>query len=714
MILLKRMMIACLCLMAVWGCLGCARADESWTLPEDVWQVIPCGEDALAVTNNAVYLLNTTEEGHALLIMVEGAEQELPFYLFAGQDKAVYALLRRDASWVLCRGTVQDYTLALTVVGEMPLPWEQPGIMELMACEEGVVALYEGDVFCWNPETGQTMAWNGWGDQPLMAGGGMLLTCREQEGRSEIEIYQVHLATHALSHMVTTEWTQDLAISPDGRTVAWLHQTAVTAWQEGEEESKGYLGIASLAKDHPCAVTDGQRFYLADGQRVLSVQTIPGFDTSDMGLVVGHTGIDLMLDRVREAHGDLNVFDRQLPFGTDPASIAQAIRTGDQSVDIYLVRTSYRGYRAMLEKGFCADLSESETLMRQVLAMPPSVSDAVMSKGRLLAIPYAAVFAEGTLGCSQQALEAMGLTIEDMPSSVDGLLDALLVWLDEGRMDQVWVSESHEDTSLLYGLTVNGYVLCAGRGQAYIDLRDPAFRALMKKYDQVVKLLESREEPDVNAPVLFSMRGLDRFLGISPFGEFALPWSTNRTANWQMLRYSALPGQEQMIGVALDVAVVNPLSKRKEEAIAFLELMLEELPAQDALCFWPDQAVPVEKPTYLKDTAVLRKEIGTYEAMLERDDLTTDERVSAENVLADLQGSLAQSEGKRWLVSEEAIKTYRAVQEELAVMTNDMMSLIYDAGELSIRERYMEGQATVDQFVDAMGNLSWSIMQENQ
>ena len=711
---MKRGLVICLCLLAVWCFLPAALADESWALPDDVYDMISYGEDALAVLRKAVYHLSLTGESEPITFALDGKEQSTPPYLFAGGE-GVYALILRDASWLLCRGDLEGSLLALTTVGEMPLPSEWSGPMRLLACEEGIVARCGEDIFCWNPNTGDTVEWIGWGDQPLMASGGMLLTWRVPEERAEVEVYQVRLANRSLDHMVTAEWTQDIATSPDGRTIAWLHQTAVTAWQEGEADSMGYLGITSFAEAHPCAVTDGQRFYLADGRQVLSTQTVAGFDTSGKGLVVGHTGIDLMLSRVREAHGDLNVIDRELPFGTNPATIAQAIRTGDQSVDIYLVRTSSRGYRAMLEKGFCADLSGSEALMRQVMDMPTAIADALTSKGRLLAIPYAAVFSNGTLGCSQQALEAIGLKLEDMPSSIDGLLDALIVWLEEGRLDQVWVSETHEDESLFYGMTVNGYVLGAGKGQAYVDLKDPAFRALMEKYDRVAKLLESREEPDINAPVLFSLRGLDKFFGFSAFGgELVLPWSTNRTANWEMLRYSALPDQEQLIGVALDVAVVNPLSKRKEEAMAFLELMLEELPAQDALCFWPERAVPVEKPSYLNDTALTRREIKEYEAILERDDLTTDERVDAENVLADLRGYLAEWEDRRWVVSEAAIEVYRSVQDDLAVMTNDMIPLIYDAGGLNIRERYVQGQVSVDQLVDTLGNLSWSIMLENQ
>lgn len=699
--------------MAVWRCLSIAQADESWTLPDDVYDIIPYGEEALAVSRNAVYRLNPAEESEPILFTLDGKEQSKPPYLFAGRD-TLYALVLKDTSWLLYRGDLEENLVELTLVGEMPLPQERSGPMTLMACEEGIVAQCGEDIFCWNPDTGETVAWIGWGDQPLMASGGMLLTWRVLEEKLEVEVYQVRLATRSLDHIVTAEWTQDIATSPDGRTVAWLHHTAVTAWQEGEADSMGYLGVTSLAEAHPCAVTDGQRFYLADGQRVLSTQTVPGFDVSDRGLVVGHTGLDLMLNRVREAHGDLNVIDRELPSKTDPATIAQAVRTGDQSVDIYLVRTSSKGYRAMLEKGFCADLSGSEALMRQVQDMPTAIAEALMSEGKLLAIPYAAVFADGTLGCSQQALVAMGLTMADVPTSIDGLLDALLLWQQEGRLDQVWVSEWHEDASVLYGLTVNGYVLGAGGGQAYIDLRDPAFRALMEKYDRVAEMLASREAPDINAPVLLSQRGLDKFLGTSIFGEIVLPWSTNRTANWEMLRYSALPDQEPLIGLALDVAVVNPLSKRKEEAVAFLELMLEELPAQDALYLWPERAEPVEKPSYLNDTALARREIREYEAILARDDLTTDERVEAENNLADWQGYLAEWEDRRWLVSEEAIATYRAAQENLVVKTNDMMSLIYEAGGLNIGERYREGQATVDQLIDTLGNLSWSIMQENQ
>lgn len=442
---------------------------------------------------------------------------------------------------------------------------------------------------------------------------------------------------------------------------------------------------------------------------------MPGSDTGNAGLVVGHTGVDLMLKRVLESHGDINVIDRTLPVGTDPASIAQAILTGDQSVDIYLIRTSYRGYRAMLEKGYCADLSENEALMERVRAMPSVIAGAVMAEDRLLAVPYAVVFSEGTLGCSPEALETMGLTIEDVPSTVEELLEALSLWLEEGRMDEVWVSETHEDASLLYGLAVNSYVLCEGKGQAYIDLGAPVFRELMNKYDRVAKLLESRTEPDINAPVLFSSRGLDRFLGISILGgDLALPWLSRRVLDWEMIRLSALPGQERLIGAALDVAVVNPLSKRKEEAVAFLEMMMEELPAQTALCFWPNQAEPAENPDYLSHVAAISGIIREYEEILGRGDLTADELVAAENMMADLRADLAKADKKRWLVSKETIDAYRAVQGDLAVTANDMMDLIFDAGGLSAMNRYLDGQATVDQLVDTLGNLSRSIMQEQQ
>ena len=711
---MKRLFSIGVCLLAVCVCLSCAMADESWELPDIVWKIIPFGEDALAVLNGGeVYFLGVGMEPEHLTVTLDGEERRGMVDLFAGQD-GLYALFYRTGEWLLCEAVPGEQSLSLTALDVVPLPWEELGLLTAAACEEGIAVLKDGDLFCWNPETGNTIEWRDWGNRPLVAGGGMLLTLRETTETSTMAVQRVNLASHSVSNVTTAPWMQDIAMSPDGRTVAWRHNTVIDAWQEGEEESKGYLGTVSIAEAHASAVTNGQRFYLAEERRVLSVQTMPGFVLENAGLVIGHSGINLMVNRIRSNHGDLDIIDHQITSGLNPADVAQAIRSGDQSVDIYLLRTGTRGYRALLEKGFCMDLSGDEELVGQISAMPASFAEAVMADGRLLAVPYGVLFSWGTMGCSAQALEAMNLTMEDMSTSIDSLLDALSVWLAEGRMDEVWLCDTHEDASWLYSMARNYYVLCAGGEQAYIDLGTPAFRALLTKCDQVARLLQARGEPDVNAPALLTHRDLSKFLGTSSFGEVQMPWQTVDPSDWQMLRISALPGQEPVIDVVLEVAVVNPLSPKREEAIAFLQLMLKETPEKEALHLWPGRAKAMANITALKDIKILSKEIGEYEELLARDDLTTDQRESAERDLASLQTIMADYERRRWLVTEEAVEAYRAVQDALIVQTGDMMDLIFDAGGRTIENRYFDDQATIEQVIETYVNLSRSIMLENQ
>lgn len=91
-----------------------------------------------------------------------------------------------------------------------------------------------------------------------------------------------------------------------------------------------------------------------------------------------------------------------------PAAIAQSIRMLDSSVDIYFTRTNFTGYQAMLEKGFCADLSGEAELSRQVNDMADCIKDAVTVDGKICAVPYGVIFGSfSTLGCSQAAFDTL-------------------------------------------------------------------------------------------------------------------------------------------------------------------------------------------------------------------------------------------------------------------------------------------------------------------
>ena len=194
----------------------------------------------------------------------------------------------------------------------------------------------------------------------------------------------------------------------------------------------------------------------------------------------------------RLTHPEVSVITKRLESEEkDPAAIAQSIRMRDSSVDIYFIRTNYTGYQAMLEKGFCADLSGEAELVRQVQDMTNGFADAVTVDGKLRAVPYAVIFSSfSTLGCSQAAFDALGVSISELPSSTDELLDCILSWIEAGMLDDFWLHDLHQDRSLLYGLTMYGYMNHASQADGTVDLSDPAFTALMMKLDRVVRAMK--------------------------------------------------------------------------------------------------------------------------------------------------------------------------------------------------------------------------------
>lgn len=697
-----------------------AYADEVWQLPERICDLVPFEDHVIAVLGDGtVYLCDERKEApDTMTVLIDGQELKGMPYLFTGQGNRLYAIIRRDGGYYLCNVAVENAALVLTVQHTIPFALEEPGLLTVMSYDEGVVILAEDNLSCWNPDSQSTATWQGWGHQPLLAGGGKLLTW--QENASLTELQEVRIASHSMSKSgVLDVWTSDLAVSPDGTILAWYKDAIVTARQNDTEDMAGYLGYATPMEKHPCAVTNSGQFFLADGTRLMAVQLSASFSEDQEAIVIGDVGMeDAVITRFREQHPEVQVITRTLDFRYSPADIVQAIRSGDQSVDIYLVRTNDLGYRAMLEKGFCADLSGDAELMRQVADMPEQIASALMSDGKLLAIPYSAVFSGIPLGCSQRALDAMGLSMDDVPTNLDELLDALILWLEDGRMDQIWLSDSHSDERSLYGIVVNSYNCLRRNDSGYVDLSEPGFRDIMLKYDRVEKLLQTRERPDDDAPALLSQKGLSYFLSLQLWNYAPLgmgdPISLNEAAQWQMLELSLYPDEEAFISLSLDVAVVNPLSPNREEAIAILGYMLSELPPQDAIYFWPERAVPVETENYIRLMESCNTRIAKLNQRLESNELSLSERELLENELADELQIAAMLEEDRWLVTEEAIELYRAVKERLTVTSSDMMSVIWTEGGLSIESRYFDGQATIEQLIETFANLSRSVIMENQ
>ena len=355
----------------------------------------------------------------------------------------------------------------------------------------------------------------------------------------------------------------------------------------------------------------------------------------------------------------------------------------------------------MLEKGYCADLSGEAELSRQVNDMADCIKDAVTVDGKICAVPYGMIFGSfSTLGCSQAAFDTLGISISELRSSTDELLDCILSWIEAGMLDDLWLHDLHQDRSILYGLTLNNYISHARQDDGMVDLASSDFTALMMKLDQIIQWINTRDQPDDDALALFSQKSLGYFL-TSPEDD-----------DWKMLRLTPYPMMTPSFDVCLNVAVVNPLSRHYEEAVSFLECVLQDMEPEAAMLLWPSRAQPVENPGYAQEWEYCHQEVLRLQAALETGEGSPQQKQALTDALEDAQAAMELVEASRWRISERTVSSYLVAVPALVVQKDSILNLVYDAGGLAIEQRYGAQQATMEELLLAFAHLSESIAKE--
>ncbi len=80
--------------------------------------------------------------------------------------------------------------------------------------------------------------------------------------------------------------------------------------------------------------------------------------------------------------------------------------------------------------------------------------------------------------------------------------------------------------------------------------------------------------------------------------------------------------------------------------------------------------------------------------------------------LEEAQAALDQMEAKRWHIFSRAVLSYQAAVPSLTVSQGSVLGLVYDAGGLTVEQRYAAQQATMAGLLDAFARLSESIARE--
>lgn len=342
----------------------------------------------------------------------------------------------------------------------------------------------------------------------------------------------------------------------------------------------------------------------------------------------------------------------------DNTAIAQAFVNGTFEYDVFEIEAS-SFFRSLIDKGYLADLSVSDKLTDDVAELYPAIQEVIALDGHLWGIP------------SKMSVETWAYDnehwkefIQDAqpPRTFDEYIALCERWLktvSEGEADYSLVYPSYAFFQMLYSDMFSLYIDQYDRKTETFTFDTPTFRTILKR----IKDLEIHYP--INAATLLESDLQQPILNVQYWGHLKKDESSG-LGQWKSILPIRLdPQNEPVVNGRLAVYAVNINSQNFDEAIAFLNHLLQSRAAADERLLKPASNQPVERPMFMEEREALRKNIEYLHNLKESAD--EQELAQIEETLAFQENLWVNGEKNRWLISTEEIDVYRQMAKHLII-----------------------------------------------
>lgn len=168
--------------------------------------------------------------------------------------------------------------------------------------------------------------------------------------------------------------------------------------------------------------------------------------------------------------------------------IISALLTSEFPYDTFVMTTTSFDIKKLMEKGYCADLSESSVIQKELEEMYEPIQQLLSYEGKSYGAPFYCYI--GYYVYRPDAWEAAGLTDEDIPTSFTELLNFLEVWVERIKdepEDDISVCNSfasetlREDSYITYLVDrlIKNYIMDLNYADKPLRFDTPLFRNLL-------------------------------------------------------------------------------------------------------------------------------------------------------------------------------------------------------------------------------------------
>ena len=529
----------------------------------------------------------------------------------------------------------------------------------------------------------------------------VLLLCREE---SSLTLRVLDPASAQQRVLATLEDTEGAGVAYYPATDSIYLARPGGLWRvnrQGKAEQAGYLFWTQMPWDASAAVTeDGCYALCGRGQLLIYDLHLPA--ESIAALTVACPMFEIYC---REA---TNVYQQENPSLNVTVTSYDAM-TGEE----YLQRIYTDGAAdiigsdqpelldALIQKGYCADLSESSVIAAMTARMDPRLTERFCRDGKIYGVPYYAEFSSLIPAYQPEIADWLGISREELPSDWLSLMDFLESWADDPRLEAENISLlgcaapvlSFRD-ALISAITEQQLAYCVQQGLP-LTLDTPEFRALLERVEALSPLLAELEERN---RALSMAAGEQRCLLLLGYSMLTGDGDQAKNRGCQLLPLSWTTDTAMLYPINQGLLIVNAGSPQAEEAIRLVEALLTGLTPQSRAILMPDDRAPVEYAGYRSSQEEFAAGEASYQA---RYDACSDaaERREIQSAWEQYRDSWASSLAMRYEITQESIQNLNRAQSGMVCAGYDLFYRQADETISMLYSRYLWQEITTEQFL---------------
>lgn len=379
--------------------------------------------------------------------------------------------------------------------------------------------------------------------------------------------------------------------------------------------------------------------------------------------------------------------------GLSQQTLAEMMVLRDDTYDLFWLNLAQADFAALMEKGYALKLNTSQKLIENHVQLVPIVQQTVSKNGEVFAVP---VSAYATVCLREERF--IGPNGQMPVNSLDDLIDFLERWpMDFASQYPDMAPVSSENIRRgMYEMVLRLYTDAYFGAGRELSFDTPQLRQLLTRLSALDWAALGGVDSDYLSPVFFD-------------NEWMLYISLMDGDGRDNLTYlpfipDTAPDLAAALPLHVSVVFINPFSKHPNEAVRFLEALVDLVDENSKLMLYDKDAAAVENPQYRQtlEDHLMRVEEIKQEAAAARGAEKAELEASALRV-ASYYDELAET--ARWLISPDQMAAWLEFSRHAFVqqLTPERQGAL---AAFEILSRLADGQMGLEEFIkEAQGRL---------